>query len=55
MLGVGNTDVCLRPDVSPALANMVWCLTYVGFDKIVFDIDTLFDDYLDRSSPRLWN
>ena len=27
-------------DVSPALANMVWCLVYDGFDNIIFGIDT---------------
>jgi hypothetical protein len=36
------------PDVSPGLANPVWRLAYDIFDKIVFGIDTLFDDYLDQ-------
>jgi hypothetical protein len=41
MLGVGNT-------MSPDLANPVWRLAYHGFEKIVFDIDTLLNDNFDR-------
>lgn len=36
------------PDVSPGLANMVWCLVYDGFDNIVFGIHTFLNDGLNR-------
>jgi hypothetical protein len=40
--------VLAHESVSPHLANPVWCLTYIGFNKIVFGTDTLLDVYLDQ-------
>jgi hypothetical protein len=48
MLGAGNTAVCLLPAMSPDLATPVWHLAYGIFDNIIFGIDTLSNDCLDR-------
>ena len=44
------TSMCaFVPYMSQGLANPVWRLAYGSFDKIVFSIDTLFDDCLDQA------